>query len=41
MHDCGWGLAQSHHEPHDEDAFEKNDLYAVVFAVVAMVFVAD
>jgi beta-carotene 3-hydroxylase len=31
MHDWGWGWHQSHHEPH-EGMFEKNDLYAVVFA---------
>ncbi|MCR9137814.1 MAG: sterol desaturase family protein [Alphaproteobacteria bacterium] len=36
MHGWGWGWHRSHHEPHDE-TFEKNDLYAVVFAGVAIV----
>ena len=31
----GWGWHASHHEPHD-DALEKNDLYAVVFGVLAV-----
>ena len=31
----GWGWHASHHEEHD-DVLEKNDLYAVVFAVVAI-----
>lgn len=35
MHGWGWGWHRSHHEPHDE-TFERNDLYAVVFACVAM-----
>lgn len=35
MHGWGWGWHRSHHEPHDE-SFEKNDLYAVVFACVAI-----
>lgn len=35
MHGWGWGWHRSHHEPHDE-TFEKNDLYAVVFACVAI-----
>lgn len=35
MHGWGWGWHRSHHEPHD-DALERNDLYAVVFAGVAM-----
>ena len=36
MHgDLGWGWHKSHHEPH-EATFEKNDLYAVVFAVFAI-----
>jgi beta-carotene 3-hydroxylase len=34
MHGWGWGWHRSHHEPR-EGAFEKNDLYAVVFAVFA------
>jgi len=39
MHGWGWGWHKSHHEPHD-DAFEKNDLYAVVFAGVAIAMFA-
>lgn len=35
MHGFGWGWHRSHHEPHD-DLLEKNDLYALVFAVVAV-----
>lgn len=36
MHgDLGWGWHKSHHEPH-EPGFEKNDLYAVVFALFAI-----
>lgn len=35
MHGWGWGWHRSHHEPHD-DSLEKNDLYAVVFASVAI-----
>jgi beta-carotene 3-hydroxylase len=35
MHGWGWGWHKSHHEPHDE-ALEKNDLYAAVFAGVAI-----
>ncbi|KQT88010.1 sterol desaturase family protein [Aurantimonas sp. Leaf443] len=35
MHGFGWGWHQSHHEER-EGLFEKNDLYAVVFAVVAI-----
>lgn len=35
MHGWGWGWHRSHHEPHD-DMFEKNDLYAVVFASFAI-----
>ena len=31
----GWGWHRSHHEPHD-DLLEKNDLYAVYFAVLAV-----
>ena len=34
MHGFGWGWHRSHHEPRT-GWFEKNDLYAVVFAVVA------
>lgn len=36
MHGWGWAWHKSHHEPHD-DRFERNDLYAVVFACVAIV----
>ena len=32
MHGWGWGWHRSHHEPHG-GAFEKNDLYAVTFAI--------
>jgi beta-carotene 3-hydroxylase len=35
MHGWGWGWHKSHHEPHDA-ALEKNDLYAVVFAVFSI-----
>jgi beta-carotene 3-hydroxylase len=36
MHgELGWGWHKSHHEPH-EPGFEKNDLYAVVFALFAI-----
>lgn len=35
MHGWGWGWHKSHHEVHDH-ALEKNDLYAVVFAAVAI-----
>lgn len=38
MHGWGWGWHQSHHEPHD-GAFEVNDLYAVVFAALAIVLI--
>lgn len=34
MHGPGWGWHRSHHEPR-AGWFEKNDLYAVVFAVIA------
>lgn len=33
MHGVGWGWHKSHHEPY-AGRFEKNDLYAVVFAIV-------
>ena len=40
MHGWGWGWHRSHHEPH-ANLFEKNDLYALSFAVIVMVlFVA-
>ena len=35
MHGWGWGWHESHHTEHD-DAFERNDLYAVVFAIPSM-----
>lgn len=35
MHGWGWGWHQSHHEPRT-GWFEANDLYAVVFAVIAV-----
>lgn len=39
MHGWGWGWHRSHHEP-GEDALERNDLYALVFAVFsALLFV--
>ncbi len=36
MHGWGWGWHKSHHEEH-EGWFEKNDLYAIVFAIVPIV----
>ena len=39
MHGWGWGWHRSHHEPR-EGWFETNDLYAVVFAGVAIVLIA-
>jgi beta-carotene 3-hydroxylase len=35
MHGWGWAWHRSHHEPHDE-TLEKNDLYAAVFACIAI-----
>ncbi|WP_062229480.1 sterol desaturase family protein [Aureimonas frigidaquae] len=35
MHGWGWGWHKSHHEEH-EGPFEKNDLYAVVFSILAI-----
>lgn len=35
MHGFGWGWHRDHHEPHDK-RLEKNDLYAVVGAVMSM-----
>ena len=35
MHGWGWGWHESHHVEHDE-TFERNDLYAVVFAIPSM-----
>ncbi|WP_312795902.1 sterol desaturase family protein [Tianweitania sp.] len=42
MHGWGWGWHKSHHEEHDEHhgPFEKNDLYALVFAVAAVALFA-
>ncbi|MCB8838733.1 sterol desaturase family protein [Aurantimonas sp. VKM B-3413] len=39
MHGWGWGWHRSHHEPR-EGLFEKNDLYAVVFSVLAIALFA-
>lgn len=39
MHGWGWGWHRSHHEPR-EGWFEKNDLYALVFAGVAIALIA-
>src|SRR5690606_41265381 len=39
MHGWGWGWHRSHHEPR-VGWFETNDLYAVVFAGVAIVLIA-
>jgi beta-carotene 3-hydroxylase len=36
MHGWGWAWHRDHHEPHDH-AFERNDLYAVVFGVIVTV----
>lgn len=38
MHGVGWGWHRSHHEPRS-GWFEKNDLYAVVFAGVAIALI--
>lgn len=38
MHGFGWGWHKSHHEPRT-GWFEKNDLYAVVFAGLAIVLI--
>ncbi|MHB0774853.1 sterol desaturase family protein [Halomonas sp. WWR20] len=44
MHGWGWAWHRSHHEPHASPErtgwFEKNDLYAVVFAGVAIALIA-
>jgi beta-carotene 3-hydroxylase len=39
MHGWGWGWHRSHHEPR-RGIFEKNDLYALVFAALAIVLIA-
>ena len=36
MHGFGWAWHRDHHEPHDK-MLEKNDLYGLVFAVIATV----
>ena len=38
MHGPGWGWHRSHHEPHDH-VLEVNDLYAVVFAGLALALI--
>ena len=37
MHGLGWGWHRSHHEP-GAGWFEKNDLYAVLFGALSLVF---
>lgn len=39
MHGWGWGWHRSHHEPRT-GAFERNDLYAIFFAGIAIVLIA-
>lgn len=36
MHKAGWAWHKSHHEPRSS-LFEKNDLYALVFAAISIV----
>jgi beta-carotene 3-hydroxylase len=36
MHKAGWAWHKSHHEPHS-NIFEKNDLYAAIFAGISIV----
>lgn len=38
MHGFGWGWHKSHHEPR-EGVFERNDLYAALFAGLAIVLI--
>ncbi len=38
MHGWGWGWHRSHHSPR-RGVFEKNDLYAVVFAALALALI--
>lgn len=38
MHGWGWGWHRSHHVEHD-DTFERNDLYAVLFAVPSIIMI--
>ena len=42
MHGFGWGWHASHHQPHRQKlrVFERNDLYAVVFASIAIALIA-
>lgn len=42
MHGWGWGWHQSHHVEHD-DTFERNDLYALVFAIpsIALIYLGS
>lgn len=43
MHGWGWGWHASHHAPHHTSParrFERNDLYAIVFASIAIVLIA-
>ncbi len=40
MHGWGWGWHKSHHEEDRHHGFEKNDLYALYFAVVAILLFA-
>lgn len=39
MHGWGWGWHRSHHEP-GPGRFERNDLYAIVFAAVSLALFA-
>ncbi|WP_251979122.1 sterol desaturase family protein [Salinicola avicenniae] len=39
MHGFGWGWHRSHHQPRRQ-RFERNDLYAVVFATIAILLIA-
>jgi beta-carotene 3-hydroxylase len=38
MHGWGWGWHKSHHEA-EGHAFERNDLYALVFSIPSMLFI--
>lgn len=40
MHGIGWNWHQSHHQPAEGSAWEKNDLYAVVFTVATIALFA-
>jgi beta-carotene 3-hydroxylase len=39
MHGWGWAWHRSHHEPR-QSGFERNDLYAVVFAAISIILIA-